>query len=150
MGVLDWGRSFVNKIPVAGGLASSLWGDPGQEGVQEAMAKAEEEKKKQRAYMMDARMNAMNQGALAFGPRNQMLGEMMGKGPGQNAMDLDPMLQNPMPQAMQNDIRQQAFGQAPPPNAPPPGAVGPDGKPLPNGVGGAFTGTGPQNPYRRY
>lgn len=149
MGLFDWGRGLINKIPVYGGIASAVWGDPGQEDHQRAMAKAEEEKKKQRAYMMDARMNAMNQGALAFGPRNEMLGEMMGKGPGSMAMDMGPMLNNPMPQAMQNDIRQQAFGQAPPPNAPPPMA-GPPGQPPPNNVGGAFTGVGQQNPYRRY
>jgi hypothetical protein len=109
-GFFDWGRSLVNSLPIVGGITSSLWGDPAQEGVQDAYKKAQEEQEKQRAYMMQGRMNAMNQGALAFGPRNQMLGEMMGKGPGQNAMDLGPMLRNPMPQQQQNDIRTAAFG----------------------------------------
>jgi hypothetical protein len=136
-------RKFINSLPGIGGLTSSLWGDPSQEGVQQAYAQALEELKKNRSNMMDSRMNAMNQGALAFGPRNQMLGEMMGKGPGQNAMDLAPMLQNPMPMNMQNDIRQQAFGSTPPMNAPPMAG----GQPTP--PGGAFTGVGPQNPFRR-
>lgn len=111
MGFFDWGRGFINSLPIVGGVTSSLWGDPGQEDVQDAYKKAQQEQEKQRAYMMQGRMNAMNQGALAFGPRNQMLGEMMGKGQGQNAMDLQPMLQNPMPQQQQTDIRTAAFGQ---------------------------------------
>jgi len=76
----------------------------------------------QRANMMGGRMQAMNQAALAFGPRNDMLGRMMGQqGP---AFDLQPMLQNPMPQSQQNDIRTAAFGSAPP-GQPPPGYVDP-------------------------
>ena len=133
MSFWDFGRRFVNSLPGVGGITSSLWGDPSQEAVQDAYAKAQEEQAKNRSFNMDARMNAMNQAALAFGPRNQMLGQMMGQqGP---LMDLNPMLQNPMSQAQQNDIRQQAFGSAPPM----------DGRQ----VGGAFTGVGPQNPYRR-
>lgn len=144
MGFFDFGRSFLNKMPFTGGLTSSLWGDPAQEDVQQSFDQAQQMMAQQRSGMMDSRMNAMNQGALAFGPRNQMLGEMMGKGPGQNAMDLDPMLQNPMSAAMQGDIRQQAFGSAPPQNAPPMAGGGPAQ------TGGAFTGVGQQNPYRRY
>lgn len=135
MGFFDFGRKFINGLPLVGGVASSLWGDPSQEAVQKSFEEAQQLMAKQRANMMGTRMNAMNQGALAFGPRNQMLGEMMGKGQGQNLMDLGPMLQNPMPQNMQDDIRNQAFGIAPT-----------SGKP----ATGAFTGTGQQNPYRRY
>lgn len=145
MSLWDFGRKFMNAIPIQGAFTSALWGDPSQEGVQDAYGKAQEEQAKQRAYMMDAQMNAMNQSALAFGPRNMMLGEMMGKGPGQNALDLTPMLQNPMSLPQQQDIRQQAFGGAAPPSAPPP--MAPPG--TYNQVGGAFSGTGPQNPYRR-
>jgi hypothetical protein len=130
MGLFDFGRKFINSLPIVGGITSNIWGDPSQEAVQKAFGQSREEQEKMRAYMMDARMNAMNQGALAFGPRNQMLGEMMGKGPGQNAMDLNPMLQNPMTMAQQNDIRTAAFGNAPP-QQPPPMAS-------------------PQSPYRRY
>jgi|KBSSwiStaDraftv2_1062776.scaffolds.fasta_scaffold255977_2 hypothetical protein len=133
MSFWDFGRRFVNGLPVVGGITSNLWGDPSQEAVQDAYGQAREEMAKNRSYNMDARMNAMNQAALAFGPRNQMLGQMMGQqGP---LMDLTPMLQNPMSQAQQNDIRTQAFGSAPPS----------DGR----AVGGAFSGVGPQNPYRR-
>lgn len=133
MGFFDWGRSLVNSIPVVGGLTSQIWGDPSQEAVQDAFGKSREELAKQRAYMMGGRMNAMNQSALAFGPRNQMLGQMMGQqGP---LMDLGPMLQNPMPQAQQDDIRNQAFGIAPF---------------SPKPTSGAFMGSGPENPYRRY
>ncbi len=114
MGLWDFGRKFLNSIPIQGGITSALWGDPTQEAVQDAYGSAQGEMAKNRAYMMDARMNAMNQGALAFGPRNQMLGQMMGQtGPNAQAMDLAPMLKNPMPQAMQNDIRRQAFGKDP-------------------------------------
>lgn len=141
MSFFDPFRSFINSLPVVGGVTSSLWGDPSQEAVQHAYGQAQQEQRKNRAYNMDARMNAMNQGALAFGPRNQMLGQMMGQqGP---AMNLDPMLQNPMTMAQQNDIRAQAFGSGPPTAAP----QGYGGQP--QAAGGAFTGTGPQNPYRR-
>lgn len=144
MGFLDFGRKFINSLPGVGGVTSALWGDPSQEGVQQAYQQAQEMLKGQRSNMMDARMNAMNQGALAFGPRNEMLGQMMGQqGPNAQAMDLNPLMQNPMPQNMQQDIRTAAFGSAPPTNAPP----GYGGQP--QAPGGAFTGVGQQNPYRR-
>lgn len=144
MGFLDFGRQFLNNLP-GGSLLSNLWGDPSQEAHQKSFEKAQQMMAGQRSNMMDARMNAMGQGALAFGPRNQMLGQMMGQqGPGAQAMDLTQMLQNPMPNQMQTDIRTAAFGSAPPMSAPP----GMGGQP--QAPGGAFTGTGPQNPYRRY
>lgn len=143
MGFLDFGRSFLNSLPLSGGITSALWGDPSQEAHQKSFEEAQRMMQMQRSGMMDSRMNAMNQGALAFGPRNQMLGEMMGKGPNSQAMDLAPMLQNPMSNQMQSGIRQAAFGSAPPTNAPP----GMGGQPTT--PGGAFTGAGPQNPYRR-
>lgn len=133
MGMFDFGRKFLNSLPLTGGITSALWGDPNQEAHQKSFEQVQEDLKRQRYDMMGGRMNAMNQGAMAFGPRNQMLGEMMGKGPGQDAMNLQPMLQNPMPAGMQNRIREDAFGGKPPP-APQ----------------GAFSGSGPQNPYRRY
>ena len=90
MGFFDWARGVTNSLPVVGGISSAIFGDPSQEGVQDAYAKAQEQQRMQRANMMQARMNAMNQSAMAFGPRNDMLGQMMGKqGP---AMDLGPML----------------------------------------------------------
>ena len=128
MGFLDFGRKFINGLPIVGGLTTNLWGDPSQEAHQQSFEEAQRQMALQRANMMGARMNAMNQGALAFGPRNQMLGQMMGSG--RPAMDLGPMLQNPMPQNMQDSIRTAAFGSNPPQ--------------------GAFSGTGDQNPYRRY
>lgn len=141
MGLLDFGRKFINGLPIVGGITSNIWGDPSQEGVQDAFKKSQHEQAMNRSDMMDARMNAMNQGAMAFGPRNQMLGQMMGQqGP---AMNLDPMLQNPMPQQMQSRIREAAFGSNGPPGAPPPMAGGNR-----NDVGKPFTGAGPQNPYR--
>ncbi len=149
MGMFDFGRKFLNSLP-GGGVLSSLWGDPSQEAHQRSFEQAQKQLAMQRSNQMDARMNAMNQGALAFGPRNQMLGEMMGKGPGQNAMDLGPMLQNPLPQGQQQDIRQAAFGSQAPGAPPPMAGQQPNGQPMPNGVGGAFTGVGQQNPYRRY
>lgn len=112
MGFFDFGRSFINGLPLVGGITSNLWGDPSQENMQRAFQQAQADMAKQRAYNMDGRMNAMGQGALAFGPRNDMLGQMMGKqGP---AMDLAPMLKNPMPYQQQQDIRTAAFGSAPP------------------------------------
>ena len=118
MSFFDFGRRFINGLPGVGGIMSNLWGDPGQEGVQQAFERAQQMQREQRANMMQGRMNAMNQAALAFGPRNDMLGQMMGQqGP---AMNLAPMLQNPMPQNQQNSIREAAFGSAPP-NQPPPG-----------------------------
>lgn len=145
MGFFDWGRSFINGLPLVGGVTSNLWGDPSQEAHQDAMQQAQGMMGQQRSNMMDARMNAMNQGALAFGPRNQMLGQMMGqRGPGAQAMNLAPMMQNPMTPNAQAGIRQQAFGSAPPTQAPPGYGGGPAGS------SGQFTGTPPKDPYGRY
>lgn len=117
MSFFDFGRRFINGLPGVGGIMSNLWGDPGQEGVQQAFEQAQEQMRMQRANQMQGRMNAMNQAALAFGPRNDMLGQMMGQqGP---AMNLAPMLQNPMPMNQQNSIREAAFGSAPPSQPPP-------------------------------
>lgn len=104
-------RDFLNSIPVAGGLLSNLWGDPDQEAHQRSYRQAQEQMAKQRAYQMQARTNMMNQGAAAFGPANQMLGQMMGqRGPGAQALDLSQILKNPMGGQQQNDIREAAFG----------------------------------------
>ncbi len=142
----DFGRSFVNSLPLVGGITSSLWGDPSQEAHQDAMRKAQGMMAGQRSNMMDARMNAMNQGALAFGPRNQMLGQMMGqRGPNAQAMNLQPMLQNPLTPQHQAGVRQAAFGSAPPTTAPPGYGGGPAGS------SGTFTGgMPPKDPYGRY
>lgn len=145
MGFFDWGRSFVNSLPGIGGITTGLWGDPSQEGVQDAYSKARQAMAQQRSGMMDSRMNAMNQGALAFGPRNQMLGQMMGqRGANPQAMDLSPMLQNPMSPQMQSGIRQAAFGSAPPTNAPPGFGGGPASSSR------TFSGMPPKDPYGRY
>lgn len=119
MSLWDFGRRFTNSLPLVGGVSSALFGDPGHEDMQAAFQKAQQDLARNRMYNMDARMNAMNQSAMAFGPRNQMLGQMMGQqGP---AMDLQSMMANPMPMAQQQDIRQAAFGNqvAPPPNGAP-------------------------------
>lgn len=114
MGFLDgaWDsyRGFVNGLPFVGGMTAGLWGDPSQEAVQEAYKQAQEQQRRDRAYAMQGRMNAMDQGALAFGPRNQMLGEIMGNRNGQPAFDLEPMIRNPMPRMQQEEIRRAAFG----------------------------------------
>lgn len=146
MGFFDWGRSLMNSLPLQGGLTTMLWGDPSQEAHQKSFEQAQQMMAGQRSNMMDGRMNAMNQGALAFGPRNQMLGQMMGQqGPGAQAMNLQPMLQNPMTPQHQAGIRQAAFGNAPPTSAPPGMGGGPAGS------SGAFTGSlPPKDPYGRY
>lgn len=119
MGFLDWGRNFFNGLPLVGGITSSIWGDPDQENVQDAFKKAQQDLARQRAYQMDSRTNMLSQGAAAFGPRNQMLGQMMGeRGPDAQAMDLDRILKNPMSYQQQDDIRTAAFGDGRPKPAP--------------------------------
>lgn len=133
MSFLDWGRNLFNNLPIVGGLTSSIWGDPDQERVQDAYKQSQQDLAKQRAYNMDARTNMMNQGALAFGPRNQMLGQMMGmQGP---AMDLSQILKNPMSQAQQDDIRNSAFPQQPTGGG---FQVPPPGPPSPRGTGASM------------
>lgn len=112
MGFGDWIRGVGNSIPIMGGMLSSIWGDPSQEAHQRSFDQAQQLLAQQRANQMQGRMNAMNQAALAFGPRNQMLGQMMGQqGP---AMDLGPMLRNPMPDNQVDQLRRAAFGDNPP------------------------------------
>lgn len=136
MGLFDFGRKFINGLPIVGGITSNLWGDPSQEAMQQAFGDARRDMAQNREFNMDGRMNAMNQAALAFGPRNQMLGQMMGQqGP---AMDLTPMLQNPMSSAHQQSIRDAAFGQGrqPPPGGAPPGGTFDPRTLGPYGIGG--------------
>lgn len=144
----DKGRNFLGGLPFVGGLFKGVFGDPEQEAMQRAMKEAQLKIAQQREYQMGGRMNAMNQGALAFGPRNEMLGEMLGKGRGNPAFDLAPMLKNPMTDAHQASIRNAAFGGAPTqaPTSAPPGYGG-----GPAVSGGTFTGqVPPKDPYGRY
>lgn len=108
MSVWDFTRNLFNSLPVTGGITSALWGDPNQEAMQRGFQQSREELARQRAYQMDSRMNAMGQAASAFGPRNQMLGQMMGMGG--PAYDLSQILKNPMTNRQQDEIRDAAFG----------------------------------------
>ncbi|HET9867204.1 MAG TPA: hypothetical protein VFQ06_07930, partial [Nitrospira sp.] len=56
----DFGRSFLNSLPGAGGILSSLWGDPSQEAHQKSYERAQQMLAQQRSGMMDSRVNAMN------------------------------------------------------------------------------------------
>ncbi len=101
----DKTRSGMNSIPIVGGLTSSIFGDPDQEDHQANLERAQAQINGYRPQAMQGRMNAMNQGALAFGPLNQLMGQMYGKGAMQN---MKPMMQNPMDP--NNNSYRSAFG----------------------------------------
>lgn len=125
MGLMgDKGRSFAGNLPIVGGLAKSVFGDPAEEAHQKAMQQVAAAAAQRRPQMMESRMNAMRQMAPAFEPMNKMMAEMNGMGPDARMMDMNAMTQNPMTQGMQDQMYQNAFGgrMAPPSGgAPPPG-----------------------------
>jgi hypothetical protein len=119
----DKGRSFAGNLPIVGGLAKSVFGDPAEEAHQKAMQQVAAAAAKRRPEMMQSRMNAMGQMSQAFEPMNRMTAEMNGMGPDARMMDIQAMTQNPMSQGMQDQMYQSAFGYgaAPKNGAPPPG-----------------------------
>jgi hypothetical protein len=124
MGLMgDKGRSFAGNLPIVGGLAKSVFGDPAEEAHQKAMQQVAAAAAQRRPEMMQSRMNAMGQMSQAFEPMNRMTAEMNGMGPDARMMDIQAMTQNPMSQGMQDQMYKSAFGYGAAPNngAPPPG-----------------------------
>jgi hypothetical protein len=119
----DKGRSFAGNLPIVGGLAKSVFGDPAEEKHQRAMQQVAAAAAQRRPEMMQSRMNAINQMSQAFEPMNRMTAEMNGMGPDARMMDIQSMTRNPMSQGMQDQMYMSAFGQKAPPGqgAPPPG-----------------------------
>lgn len=95
-------RSFMNSLPVAGGLFESLWGSPEQEAHQKSMEQAKQAMFQYRPWAMDAGMNVMNNQAAAFGPMQQLIGQMYGNGA---QMDFGKIIQNPFSAEHQANIR---------------------------------------------
>lgn len=98
-------RSFVNSLPVVGGVFESIWGSPEQEAKQAAMEQAKQAMFAYRPMAMDTRMNAMQNSAAAFGPMQQLMGQMYGQGA---QTDMSKLISNPFPDRMQDDMRQMA------------------------------------------
>lgn len=113
----DKTRSITNSLPIVGGLSSAIFGDPNQEDHQKQMEAAAQRIKQYRPMAMQGRMNAMNQGSLAFNPLNELMSQMYGPGARQ---DIQGMNKNPLPRQEQDRAYMEAFGHPAPPSAPPP------------------------------
>lgn len=95
----------MNSIPIVGGLSTAIFGDPNQEAHQQQLAQNKADIAAYRPEVLRARLNAMNQGALAFNPLNNLMGQMYGQGA---QMDMKQMMQNPF--ATSNRSYKDAFG----------------------------------------
>lgn len=97
--------AFWNELPLVGGLAGAIFGNPEQEAHQKALAQAAKKMMEYRPYAMDTRMNIMGNMAHAFEPMNNMMGQMYGQGA---MMPIQQTIQNPFPQQMQEGMRNEA------------------------------------------
>lgn len=98
--------AWWNELPVVGGLAGAVFGNPEQDAQQKAMNDASAAMMRYRPDAMNARMNAMGSMQHAFDPMNHLMGQMYGP---QAQMNMQQTLQNPFPQAMQSSMVDQAF-----------------------------------------
>lgn len=98
--------AFWNELPVVGGLAGAIFGNPEQEAHQKQMAAARQAMMAYRPQAMQSRMNAMGNMSHAFTPMNNLMGQMYGSG---SQMDFGKTLANPFSQQMQEGMMEQAF-----------------------------------------
>lgn len=98
--------AWWNELPVFGGLAGAVFGNPEEEAHQDAMRKASQAMMAYRPDAMNTRMNAMGSMSHAFDPMNNMMGQMYGP---QAQMNMQQTIQNPFPKAMQSNMVEQAF-----------------------------------------
>ncbi len=98
--------AWWNTLPVVGGLAGSIFGNPEQEAQQKAMSDASAAMMRYRPDAMNAHMNAFGSMQHAFDPMNNLMGQMYGSGAQQN---FGQTLANPFPKAMQSSMVDQAF-----------------------------------------
>lgn len=98
--------AFWNELPVVGGLAGAIFGNPEQEAHQKQMAAARQAMLAYRPEAMNSRMNAMGSMAHAFTPMNNLMGQMYGQ---QAQMPIQQTIQNPFSQQMQEGMMKQAF-----------------------------------------
>lgn len=98
--------SWWTELPVVGGLAGAIFGNPEQEAQQRAMQNASTAMMRYRPDAMNARMNAFGSMQHAFDPMNNLMGQMYGPAAQQN---FGQTLQNPFPKAMQSNMIDQAF-----------------------------------------
>lgn len=98
--------AWWNELPVVGGLAGAIFGNPEQEAQKKAMMDASAAMLRYRPDAMNARMNAFGSMQHAFDPMNNLMGQMYGSGAQQN---FGQTLQNPFPKAMQSSMVDQAF-----------------------------------------
>ncbi len=97
--------AFWNELPIVGGLAGAIFGNPEEEAQQKAFADAHAALMKYRPQAMQARMNAMGSMQHAFDPMNNLMGQMYGP---QAMQNMSQTMQNPFPQAMQDEMNGQA------------------------------------------
>lgn len=98
--------AWWNELPVVGGLAGAVFGNPEQEAQQKAMRDASAAMMRYRPDAMNARMNAFGSMQHAFDPMNNLMGQMYGP---QAQMNMQQTMQNPFPKAMQSSMVDQAF-----------------------------------------
>lgn len=104
MSFFDHLRSFGNALPIVGGTAKALWGDPAQEAQNAQMQNNIWQLQQARPEMINAHLNQMNATSNAFGPMNNLMAQMYGPGA---QMDFSKLIQNPYSQSYMDQINQQ-------------------------------------------
>lgn len=112
-------RRPLNHIPLLGGLGSSIWGDPDQDRMQDALAASIAEAKRVQPLMHQRDLTQARQTMGAYAPVNDLIGQMYGPGA---KIDLGALLADPNPPGMYEPL-------PPPPVAAPPPAVAPPAPP---------------------
>lgn len=102
----DW-RNVVSKIPVIGGLAGAIVGNPKEEETQRQFQAAKDAYNRQRVNQMNSGMAAFGNEAAAFAPMNNLMGQMYGQG---SQIDMSKLVQNPFSESQQRGMYADAFG----------------------------------------
>lgn len=101
-GIVDSGRSFLNSLPIAGGIFEGLFGSPEQEAHARELARVKAAYEAYRPEMQANRFGAMQNQSAAFGPMQQLMGQMYGPGA---QMDFSKIVQNPFANSQNPKMR---------------------------------------------
>lgn len=99
----SWAEKAVSSIPLVGSAAEGLGliggDDSAQQGLQDALHRAQEAQQQYRPFAQDARQASLEQQLSLFGPISDMLVRMYGPG---FALNLSPFHTSPLETAQEN------------------------------------------------
>jgi hypothetical protein len=128
--------AWWNEIPVVGGLAGAIFGNPEEKAHEKALRDATQQMFAYRPELMDARMNVIGNMSHAFEPMNNIMGQAYGP---QAQFNMQSMVKNPFTDDAQLRMRQMAH---PTPKGPPGGGFWPQAIPAHYNINDKETGSG--------